>query len=91
MRTRWCILGILVAAIQVASAQEYPAKPVHLLAPYPPGGPVDAIARILGQHLALGQNIVVENRSGAGGSIGAEVVARAVLRSAFALRMLSSR
>ena len=71
------MLGILVAAIHVASAQEYPAKPVHLLAPYPPGGPVDAIARILGQHLALGQNIVVENRSGAGGSIGAEVVARA--------------
>ena len=51
-------------------------KPVRLLAPYPPGGPVDAIARILGQHLALGQNIVVDNRSGAGGSIGAEVVAR---------------
>lgn len=71
------MLGILVAAIHVASAQEYPAKPVHLLAPYPPGGPVDAIARVLGQHLALGQNIVVENRSGAGGSIGAEVVARA--------------
>ena len=77
MRMRRWLLGILVATIQIAAAQEYPSKPVHLLAPYPPGGPVDAIARILGQHLSLGQNIVVENRSGAGGSIGAEVVARA--------------
>jgi len=77
MRTKRWLLGILVATVQIAAAQEYPSKPVHLLAPYPPGGPVDAIARILGQHLSLGQNIVVENRSGAGGSIGAEVVARA--------------
>lgn len=59
-----------------APAQPYPAKPVRVIAPYPAGGPVDAIARILAQHLALGQNVVVENRSGAGGSLGAEVVAR---------------
>ncbi len=77
MRTSRWLLGILVATVQIAVAQEYPSKPVHLLAPYPPGGPVDAIARILAQHLALGQNVIVDNRSGAGGSIGAEVVARA--------------
>jgi len=73
--TRWLLL-ILVAAAQIAPAQDYPAKPVRLLVPYPAGGPLDTIARILAQHLSLGQNIVVENRSGAGGSIGAEFVAR---------------
>jgi tripartite-type tricarboxylate transporter receptor subunit TctC len=65
-----------VLAAGAASAQQYPAKPVRILAPYPAGGPVDAIARILAQHLALGQNVIVENRSGAGGSLGAEVVAK---------------
>lgn len=72
---RWLLL-MLVAAVELAAAQSYPTKPVRLLVPYPAGGPVDAIARILGQQLALGQNVVVENRSGAGGSLGAEVVAR---------------
>ena len=72
---RWLLL-VLVAAVQIAAAQEYPTKPVRLLVPYPAGGPVDAIARILGPHLALGQNVVVENRSGAGGSLGADVVAK---------------
>jgi tripartite-type tricarboxylate transporter receptor subunit TctC len=72
-------LAILSAgAMSVAHAQSYPAKPVRMLVPYPAGGPLDNIARILGPHLSLGQNIVVENRSGAGGSIGAEFVARSV-------------
>ena len=73
--TRWLML-VLVAAANVAAAQSYPTKPVRLLAPYPAGGPVDAIGRILAQHLNLGQNVIVENRSGAGGSLGAEVVAK---------------
>ena len=75
--SRALIASIAVLLPAAVLAQAYPTKPVRLLAPYPAGGPVDAIARILGQHLSLGQNIVVENRSGAGGSIGAEVVARA--------------
>lgn len=76
MRTiRWLLLA-LVAAVQIAAAQGYPAKPVRLLVPYPAGGPVDAVARILVPHLSLGQNVIVENRSGAGGSIGAESVAK---------------
>ena len=76
MRTlRWLLLA-LVAAVEIAAAQDYPAKPVRLLVPYPAGGPVDAVARLLVQHLALGQNVIVENRSGAGGSLGAEVVAK---------------
>ena len=74
---RWLLL-LLVAVVQIAAAQSYPVKPVRLLVPYPPGGPVDNIGRILAQALSpnLGQNVVVENRSGAGGSIGAELVAR---------------
>ena len=59
-----------------ALAQQYPSKPVRMLVPYPAGGPVDAIARILAPHLALGQNVIVESRSGAGGSVGAEQVAK---------------
>ncbi len=72
---RWLALA-LVAVFQIAAAQDYPAKPMRLLVPYPPGGPVDAIARILVPHLALGQNVIVDNRSGAGGSLGADVIAK---------------
>jgi tripartite-type tricarboxylate transporter receptor subunit TctC len=67
----------LIAMSGIVSAQDYPVKPVRLLVPYPAGGPVDAIARILAPQLGLGQNVLVENRSGAGGSLGAEVVAKA--------------
>ena len=72
---RWLLLA-LVAAFQGVAAQGYPAKPVRLLVPYPAGGPVDAVARILVPNFTLGQNVIVENRSGAGGSLGAEVVAK---------------
>jgi tripartite-type tricarboxylate transporter receptor subunit TctC len=78
-RRFWVVLPFILGcaiAVSVAGAQPYPSRPVRLLVPYPAGGPVDAIARILAQHLALGQNVVVENRSGAGGSVGAEHVAR---------------
>lgn len=75
-KKNWFVL-VLAVSIQAAVAQDYPVKPVHLMVPYPAGGPVDAIARILAPQLALGQNVIVDNRSGAGGSIGADVVARA--------------
>lgn len=77
---RWLvILLVAVAHGQLAAAQVYPAKPVRLVVPYPPGGPVDSIGRILAQPLSpiLGQNVIVENRSGLGGSIGADAVAKA--------------
>jgi tripartite-type tricarboxylate transporter receptor subunit TctC len=77
MKTRWWLSATLIAVASSAAAQDYPVKPVRLIVPYPAGGPVDAIARILTPNLQLGQNVVVENRSGAGGSLGAEVVARA--------------
>jgi tripartite-type tricarboxylate transporter receptor subunit TctC len=59
-------------------ASGYPTKPVRLVLPYPPGGGVDTLARPLAKHLAaqLGQQVVVENRGGAGGAIGMEAVAR---------------
>lgn len=62
-----------------AVAQDYPAKPVRIIVPYPPGGPTDVVARILAQELQkrLGQTFLVDNRAGAGGMIGASEVARA--------------
>ena len=62
-----------------AHAQSWPAKPIRMVVPYPPGGPTDVIARIYAQELgkALGQPIVIDNKAGASGQIGAQDVARA--------------
>ena len=76
---RAVILAILLAVVASASdAQTYPAKPIRIVVPYPPGGTSDILARSLGQKLteALGQPIVVENKPGANGNLGAEFVAR---------------
>ncbi len=61
-----------------ALAQDYPARPVRLIVPYPPGGGTDVIARIVQPKLseALGQTIVIENRGGAGGALGTEAAAK---------------
>jgi len=62
-----------------ASAQAWPSKPIRIVVPFTPGGSTDILGRAIGQKLAesLGQQVIVENRPGAGGSIGAEAVARA--------------
>jgi tripartite-type tricarboxylate transporter receptor subunit TctC len=62
-----------------SSAQEYPTKPIRLIVPFAAGGPMDIMSRALGERLTtnLGQQVVVDNRGGAGGSIGTEIVARA--------------
>jgi tripartite-type tricarboxylate transporter receptor subunit TctC len=69
------------AALQAgsAAAQAYPAKPVRLMVPFPPGGSTDIVARIVAQKLGaqLGQQLVIENRGGAGGTLGTAVVAKA--------------
>jgi len=72
------LAAVLGAAAPAASAA-YPDKPIKLVVPYPPGGATDVIGRIVAAKLgeALGQPVVVENRGGAGGNIGAEAVARA--------------
>lgn len=76
-----CVFISLVAAFSTAvSAQgEYPSKPIRLIVPYGPGGGADTVARPLAQQLSeqLGQQVVVENRSGASGTIGSAAVANA--------------
>jgi tripartite-type tricarboxylate transporter receptor subunit TctC len=68
---------MLIAAAN-ASAADYPARPIRILVPYPAGGPVDITARAVGPKLteAMGQAIVIDNRGGAGGIIGTELVAK---------------
>ena len=69
------VLGLLTA--MAAGAQEWPTKPVRFVVPYPPGGGTDVIARIVQSRLgeALGQQVVIENRGGAGGALGTEQAA----------------
>lgn len=73
------LLAIAAALPMVALSQAYPSKPVRILVPYPAGSTPDIIGRTLAERLqkALGQPFIVENRSGAGGNIGAEAVVRA--------------
>jgi len=70
---------ILFALTATALAQSYPTKPIRFVVPFAPGGSTDTLARTIGQKLSasLGQQVVVDNRSGANGNIGMEIVARA--------------
>ncbi len=73
-------MAVLVAAVPLAAqAQAWPAKPVHLIVPFAPGGPADVLGRVLGQDLAetLKQPFVVENKAGAAGNIGVDMIAKA--------------
>jgi tripartite-type tricarboxylate transporter receptor subunit TctC len=70
---------VLMAVAVTAQAQTYPSKPIRLILPYVPGGIIDNVGRHLAQRLSetIGQSVVAENRPGAGGMVGADVVARA--------------
>ena len=73
------VLGATLATFATASAQDYPTRPITLVVPYAAGGGNDVMARTVAEKMSktLGQNIVVENRAGAGGSIATRQVARA--------------
>ena len=86
MKNRRLLLALAAATLfstqgagLVAAAEKFPDRPVMFTVPFPPGGPTDAMARILATELTkeLGQSVIVENRASAGGNIGAEFVARA--------------
>jgi tripartite-type tricarboxylate transporter receptor subunit TctC len=71
-----CLCGVSIAGL--AHAQSWPTKPIKLIVPYPPGGGTDVIARIVQEPLAkeLGQQVIIDNRGGAGGSIGSALAAQ---------------
>src|SRR5205085_10165068 len=72
------LFAALIAIAACASAQTYPSKPIRFVVPFPPGGTTDILAREVGDRLSvsLGQAIVVDNRPGAAGNIGADLVAK---------------
>ena len=69
----------LLAGPNPASAQEFPSKPLRIVVPFPAGGTTDVVARLVAQRMSesLGQQVLVDNRGGAGGTIGADIVAKA--------------
>jgi tripartite-type tricarboxylate transporter receptor subunit TctC len=84
MQKVWSVRRLLVfvaalVAAGTAAAQGFPSRTVTIVVPYPPGGLIDIVARILQPRfqVELGQNVVIDNKSGAGGNVGAEVVAHA--------------
>jgi len=78
MRMLAALFLALMACTSNAQSQAYPSKPIKLVVPYPAGGPLDTVARLLGQKVSesVKQPVIVENKAGAGGNIGAEAVAK---------------
>lgn len=80
-RARGPVLGLMLSAWlgAVCQAQTYPDHPIRLIAPFPAGGLADVLARAVGDEISrtLGQSVIVENRAGAGGNVGADAVAKA--------------
>lgn len=78
MLIRWTVLAIIALCAAKAFGQDYPIKPVRLIIPFAPGGSNDILGRMIGTKLAeaMGQQVVIDNRAGAGGSIGVELAAK---------------
>jgi tripartite-type tricarboxylate transporter receptor subunit TctC len=79
MKSMLSLIAALMTFASAATGQVYPTKPIRMVVPFPGGGAMDTVARALGNRLAeaLGQQVVVDNRGGAGGTIGADIVAKA--------------
>src|SRR5688572_27598946 len=75
----WVLTAAMAGTAFVAAAADYPSRPIRIVTTYPPGGSTDVVARLVAQPLveSMGQQIIVDNRGGAGGIIGTEIVARA--------------
>lgn len=76
---RWFLVALLGLILPLAAtAQDFPSKPIKLVVPFPPGGPNDIIARVIGQKMSdlMGQPVVIDNRGGAGGVVGTDAVAK---------------
>ena len=73
------VVLLAASAAPLSFAQAYPTKPIRLLVPFPPGGTTDIVARIVGDRLSkeLGQPVIIENRGGGGGTVGADALAKA--------------
>ena len=73
------MLALALSAPHFAWAQDYPIRPIKMIVPFPPAGGTDNVARVFAQQVSqdLGQSIIIENRSGAAGMIGADAVAKA--------------
>ena len=80
MRMKRFLLALVAAAVPLfAAAQVYPARQIHIVVPFPPGGPTDVLGRVLGQSLGetFGQTVVVDNKVGAAGNVGVDAIAKA--------------
>ncbi len=80
MRRNYLLLGLLAATASAGAwAQSYPTKVIKLQVPFAPGGTTDIVARVISEPLgkALGQNVIVENKAGGGGLVGANETAKA--------------
>ena len=77
-RFRWILLSLALVASAAAAQDAYPTRPLRFIAPFPPGGTTDVLARVIAQKLGdgLGRQVVVENRPGAAGNIGHELAAK---------------
>jgi tripartite-type tricarboxylate transporter receptor subunit TctC len=73
-----CAAAIALLPLQTAQAQSYPTKPIKMIVPFPAGGTTDIVARLVAQRMteSMGQPVLVENKAGAGGAIGADLVAK---------------
>jgi tripartite-type tricarboxylate transporter receptor subunit TctC len=79
MRRLLTVAALLALSAATAASQDYPSRPLRLVVPFPPGGINDIVGRVVAQHLGerLGKQVIVDNRGGAGGVVGAELVANA--------------